>query len=288
MNSLRAISRKIDAMLLMIIAALILTLALSWNYYQSRRMTKMEKDGFAAALLSYSLPAEAAQIIEESVRRMPMSAKSMKLRRSLAEIYMNELNDYQKALAELVFIKTYAADKEMKAEVEESIRYCLNRLGRVYDAERSKLLASGINPIESNIASETLVMLGNRHAIGVEELKLRLQANGIVGEKMTQENVEAMLNSLVQEKLLARAADRENIKKTDEFISRIKEFEKNLAISFYLQNNVLKDGQKSKEQQQNLLSEEISRLAQQEDMKIDKDALSRAFFQKSQPDKPQN
>ena len=108
MNNLHTLNRKLDAMLIMVIAVLILGLALSYNYYQSRRTTNTENSEYAADLLAYSLPSEAAKVLEENIRRQPLSQKGLKMRKALAEICMNELNDYDKALAQLVFINHFA------------------------------------------------------------------------------------------------------------------------------------------------------------------------------------
>ena len=151
MNNLHTLNRKLDAMLIMVIAVLILGLALSYNYYQSRRTTETENSEYAADLLAYSLPSEAAHILEENIRRQPLSEKGLKMRKALAEICMNELNDYEKALAQLVFIKDFAKNTEIASGTEEKIKYCLNRLGRVYDAERRNMMDKGINPIQNTI-----------------------------------------------------------------------------------------------------------------------------------------
>ncbi len=276
MNSLRGITRKIDAMLLMVIAGLILSLAISYNYYQSRKTTIIDNEELAASLLAHGLPAEAAQLLEENIRRQPLSDRSIKLRKSLVDIYMNELNDYSKALAELVFLKTLNGPAVASGS-EEKIRYCLNRLGRVYDAERSRLLEGGTNPVVNNVASNTVVRLGNRHAISVDELRSQLNAMQVSEKDLTRETVDRTISAMTQELLLARAAERESFKKDPEFISRVRKFENSLAISTYLNRQVFKERQLDEKQRQELLAEEINRLAQAEAMQINRDVINAAF-----------
>lgn len=278
MNSLRGITRKIDAMLLMIMAGLILSLAISYNYYQTRKTTVVENEGLAASLLAHSLPAEAAQVLEESIRRQPVSDRSLQLRKVLVDIYMNDLNDFPKALSELVYIKNFAADSAVASGSEEKIRYCLNRLGRVYDVERSKLLESGVNPVENNVASNTVVRFGNRHAISLEEVQMQVQAQNLPAEKITRETIDGIVSRMTQELLLARAAERENINRDPEFIDRVRKFEKGLAISSYLQKFVIKDSNLAEEKKQQLLADDINMLAKKEAMQIDRDVISAAFF----------
>lgn len=278
MNSLRGIARKIDAILLMVIAGLILGLAISYNYYQSRKTTVLENENLAASLLAYGLPSEAAQIIEENIRRQPLSDRSMKLRKVLADIYMNDLNDYEKALAELVYLKTTAPASDIASGSEESIRYCLTRLGRVYDAERSRLLSGGINPIENTVSSQTVVRLGDRHAIGVEELRAQLQALNLPADQMTRETIDGVVGRMTQELLLSRAAERENVKKDPEFIRRVRAFENSLAISSYLHKLVPGNGNVDDEKKRQLLADEINRLAKKEAMQIDGAVIAREFL----------
>ena len=277
MNSLRGISRKIDAILLMVIAGLLLALAISYNYYQSRKTTAGENEGMAASLLAHGLPAEAAQMLEENIRRQPLSDRSMKLRKALVDIYMTELNDFSKALAELVFIKTHAAGTSVASGTEEKIRYCLNRLGRVYDAERSRLLESGENPLLSTIASHTVVRLGNRHAIGVDELKQQLRAMNVGEDGLSRETLDNIIGAMTQELLLARAAERENYRRDPDFIARVRKFENSLAISNYLNKQLFKDKKLDEKQRQQLLADEINRLAQAEAMQINREVIDAAF-----------
>jgi hypothetical protein len=260
----------------MIIAGLVLSLALAWNYYQSRRMTFVEKETLAASLLAHGLPSEAAAVIHEMIQRQPVSERSLKLRRVLSEVYMNELNDFEKALSELVFINNFAPDSEIASGSEDAIRYCLNRLGRVYDVERRRLLEGGENPLENTVNTASVVRFGNRHAIGVEQIRQKLA--GMKKEELTREIVESVVNGMAQELLLARAAERENIKKDSAFIETVRRYEKNLSINHYLQKKVLAGGKLSEEKQRELMTAEISRLAQLEDMKIDTDVIAREIL----------
>jgi len=260
----------------MIIAGLVLSLALAWNYYQSRRMTYVEKETLAASLLAYSLPSEAAAVMNEMIQRQPVSERSLKLRRVLSEVYMNELNDFEKALAELVFINNFAPGSEVASGTEDAIRYCLHRLGRVYDVERRRLLEGGENPLENTVNDSSVVRFGNRHAISVDQVRQKLA--GMKKEDLTKDLVESVVNGMAQEMLLARAADRENIKKDSAFIETVRRYEKNLSINHYLQKKVLTDDKLTEEKQRELMTAEISRLAQLEEMKIDTDVIAREIL----------
>ncbi len=278
MSNIRTLNRKLDAMLIMVIAVLILGIALSYNYYKSRRTTFSENSEYAADLLAYSLPSEAARVLEENIRRQPLSEKGLKMRKALAEICMNELNDFDKALGQLLYIKRFAPDSAIASGTEEKINYCLTRLGRVYDAERRNMLNEGINPIVNTVASDTVVQLGNKQAIGLNELKLRLSQIGLNEKDLTKENVTNILNQMTHEMLLARAANRENLKKDPEVISMLKKLENNVLMTVYLQKFVFKDVKTDdKEKRMQLLADEITKLSAKEELKINSDVLNKAF-----------
>ena len=278
MSNIRTLNRKLDAMLIMVIAVLILGIALSYNYYKSRRTTFAENSEYAADLLAYSLPSEAARVLEENIRRQPLSEKGLKMRKALAEICMNELNDFDKALGQLLYIKRFAPDSAIASGTEEKINYCLTRLGRVYDAERRNMLNEGINPIVNTVASDTVVQLGNKQAIGLNELKLRLSQIGLNEKDLTKENVTNILNQMTHEMLLARAANRENLKKDPEVISMLKKLENNVLMTVYLQKFVFKDVKTDdKEKRMQLLADEITKLSAKEELKINSDVLNKAF-----------
>ena len=278
MHNIRSLNRKLDAMLIMVIAGLILGIALSYNYYQSRKTTYTENSEYAADLLAYSLPSEAARVLEENIRRQPLSEKGLKMRKALAEICMNELNDYDKALGQLLYIKRFAPNSEIASGTDEKINYCLTRLGRVYDAERRNMLKDGINPIVNTVASDTIVQLGNKQAIGLNELKLRLAQMGMNEKDINKENVTNVLNVMTQELLLVRAANRENIKKDPEVIAALKKVENNVLMGVYLQKFVFKDVKgDDKEKRMQLLADEITKLSAKEELKVNNDVLNKAF-----------
>ena len=276
MNNLHTLNRKVDAMLIMVIALLILGLALSYNYYQSRKTTNTENSEYAADLLAYSLPSEAAKVLEENIRRQPLSNKGLKMRKALAEICMNELNDYDKALAQLVFINHFGKDTDVASGTEEKIKYCLTRLGRVYDAERRNMMNEGENPIVNTVGPDTVVQLGNKQAISIDELKLRLAKQGINFNNLNKETVNKVLNQMTQELLLSRAANRENLKQDPEVIASLKMLENTVLTSHYLQKFVLKDA-KDNNQRMQLLADEITKLSAKEELKINNDVIDKSF-----------
>jgi hypothetical protein len=239
MNSLRGISKKIDAILIMVMAGLALGLVLAWHYYQTRKLVTVEKDQYAAELLAHDLPGQAVRILEDSISRNPLSEKSLKKRKTLADIYMKELGQYDKALAELVFIRTFSPGNA--SETENEIRYCLNRLGRTYSVERRKMLAEGINPVTNEVGSDTVIRIGNKEALSVAQLKSHLASMNLNADKLQKDQLNKLVHSLAREQLLRRAAERDKISQSEDFIRQIRDLEENLKIKLYLEKNVFKE-----------------------------------------------
>ncbi len=241
MNSLRGIAKKLDAVLLLVMIGLALSLVLAWHYYQTRKMTGYEKEQFAAELLAYDLPEKAAAVLEESISRQPYAQKSLKMRQALADIYMKELYQYEKALGELVFIRTFSP--ETASATENDIRFCLTRLGRTYDVDRRQMLDKGINPVENQVASDTIVRIGNKPVISIEDLRERMRQMNIDEKSLEKQQIEAMVQAMAREKLLRRAADRDGVERDPQFIRQIRDFENDLKLKIYLEKHVLGDMQ---------------------------------------------
>ena len=145
------------------------------------------------------------------------------------------------------------------------------------------MLADGVNPVVNEVASDTVAQFGNKPAISADELKLRLASMGLSAKDMTKETVNNVLNQMVQELLLSRAADREGLKKDPEVIQMIKKVENGVLINAYLQKNVFKDvtinsdDEKDKNKRMELLAKEITDLTQKEALQINSEAIDKAF-----------
>jgi len=226
-------------MIVLIVVGLVLSVSMSWYFYQMRAVTEFEEETFMSELLAHGLPREAASTLEENISKQPLSSRSTKLRKVLAEIYMNDLNEYEKALSELIFIRSF--EPGIASQTEKNIRYCMKRLGRVYDIERRKMLDVGVNPIKNNVASSTVIRIGNKAVYSVDQLNAKLDELKFPRDKLTNELLSALVARISQEILLKRAANRSGIKDTKEYLKHIKQFEENLILQKYLEEDVFKD-----------------------------------------------
>jgi tetratricopeptide (TPR) repeat protein len=240
MSALRSLEKRINTILLLCLILLVLTVLSSWERPGALRSggTRNRAD-YAAELLAHGLYHEAVAVLQAEIDAGPTTTESLKYRRILAEIAMEKLGDYEKALAELVFIRS--ADPGQASATEDLVQQCMNRLGRVYDIQRRLLLAQGKNPLHLQVSSGTAVRIGNEEGIGIAELEQRLAQSGLPIKNPPQEQFDRVLQGMVSERLLARAAKRAKIDRHPRFLEQVRQFETNLALQKYLEEHILKD-----------------------------------------------
>lgn len=244
MNGAIGLRSRINAILLLLVGGLALGLFLYWHVEGRSGTIRNRYDSgkaYAAELMAHGLVHEAVAVMETALAAEPATARALAMRRVVADICMDRLGDYEKALAELVFIKS--ADPAQAASVEAPIRQCLERLGRVYDVQRRLMLETGLNPTLVYATSTTAVRFGNESAISLAEIEQRLLRANIPAKGAPKEVVERAVQELMSERLLRRAAARAGVDRQPVFHEQVKRFEDNLAIMRYLEDHALKDVQ---------------------------------------------
>lgn len=238
---MRSLIHKINAILILVTAGVILGLILGWSLWSRLPGAGAEPDrpALAAELLAHGLPREAASQLEAEIERHPTSPTGLRLGRVLAEIQIDSLGEYEKALATLVRIRLH--DPSQASATEPLVRKCMDRLGRVYDVQRRQLLQDGKNPLVSDISSGTAVKVGNRQAISLSEIERRLVQLGQPAKAPAKEILERVVNQMSGEFLMRRAADRSGIRRDAGFLDQVRQFEENLALQKWLEDHVLKD-----------------------------------------------
>jgi len=241
MNALRTVLTRVNALLLMVLAGLAVGLTLTWDYYGNRRVPTGAGESYAAELLAFGLNNDALVVLQECVAAEPRSARSQRLRLAMAGLYMDRLGDYEKALAELVYVRS--VDPGQASATEDRIKRCMDRLGRVYDVQRRIMIEEGKNPMANTVSSSTAVCLGNQQAIQVGEIESRLAQLGLPLKNPPKEALEKLVQGMAGELLLKRASERSGIRKDPRFLEQVRLFEDNLALQRYLEERVLKDVQ---------------------------------------------
>ncbi len=242
MNQQQQLIQRSNITLLLLVGAMFLGLALTWEKFSggSQAAAKARAD-YAAELMAHGLDREAADQIEQILNMTPDSEANARYRRTLADLYMIRLGDYEKALAHLVHLRRFHPDHA--SGTEDLVRRCLDRLGRVYDVQRRRLLDAGINPVKGNVASDTVVKFGNEAGISLAEVRQRLLQMGLPLKAPPAEMLNRVVQGMVGERLLRRAAERAAVDRDPKFIEQVRSFEQNLMLQRYLEEKVLKDVQ---------------------------------------------
>lgn len=240
MNQQQQLIQRSNVILLLILGGLFLGLALAWERFGSGSHAMAEqKAAYASELMAHGLDREAAEQIEQLLALPPDDAAAGRYRRVLADLYLNRLGDHEKALAHLVHVKRF--HPEAASGTEDLVRRCLDRLGRVYDVQRRHLLDAGINPVKGNVASTTVVKFGTESGISVAEVQQRLLQMGVPLKTPQPEILDRVLQGMVGERLLKRAATRAAIDRDPKYLEQVHAFEQNLLLQRYLEDKVLKD-----------------------------------------------
>jgi hypothetical protein len=239
MNALRSLDKRMNAVLFLVILVLLLVLGLTWDRHSTRRMLVIDRHSYASELLAHGLPHEALAALQTEVESEPYSERALKLRRVMAEIMMDNLGDYEKALGELVFIRTF--DPKQASGVEDLVKQCLHRLGRVYDGQRRLLLEDGKHPLRPEVSSATVVRLGSEEGYSVVQVQERLAQLGLPLKNPPREQFDQVLQNMTGELLLRREARRSGVNRRPDFLQQVRQFEGNLALQKFLEESILKD-----------------------------------------------
>ncbi len=239
MNVMKGFERRINTILLISILLLALSLVLAWERYSERKPGSADRVNYASELLAHGLPFEASGVLQNELENKPVNRETLKLRMVLAEILIDKIGDFEKALSELVFIRLH--DPTMASSTENMVQRCMDRLGRVYDVQRRLLLEEGKNPLTSRISSGTAVRFGNEGVISISEVERKLAQLGLPTKNPPQEELNRIVQGMAGEILLRRAAKRANIDRQPQFLEQVKQFETNLILQKYLEEHVLKD-----------------------------------------------
>lgn len=238
MLGLKKIIVKINTILVLLIFGLVLIIALSFYLYKTHSTKELYTQEYAAELLAFGLYNEAINVIYQILSSNPPLEVSVKLRRILIELMIDKIGDYEKALSELILLKMQDST-QLASFTEDKIKLCLERLGRSYDVQRRIMLSEGKNPLQNTISSDTIIAFGNQAIISANDVIQRLAQLGLPTENPPKESFDKLLQSMITEEIIKRAAERSGIKRDKSFLRIMKEFEDNLALQMYLEKHIL-------------------------------------------------
>ncbi|MBF0410447.1 MAG: hypothetical protein HQM10_24085 [Candidatus Riflebacteria bacterium] len=236
---MKSLITRINAVLILISLCLLFVLGIFWNMREKAIVQSDNNIELASELIAHGLNHDAATLLQQAVELEPQSERTLNTRKILADLYMNQIGDYEKALTELIFLKSRFNLRTQ--DIEDKIKNCMNRLGRVYDVQRKILLENGRNPLKSDVSSATVIKFGNESGLTIEQLEQHLAQRGLPLKSPPKDALNRMVQQLAGEMLFKRAAVRSGISKRSTFIEKIKQMEESMILQSYLEEEVLKD-----------------------------------------------
>ncbi len=241
MESLRQLSRRINTLIVLSISVVCLLVAVTWGGLGSHTPVRPDLEARfdqAAELLAYGLPHQAEPVIESLLENEPLSARSLKLRRVFAEVLMDDLSDWDRALTHLLFLRQH--EPAIASTTEAGIARCLARSGRTRAAQRRLDLLAGHNPLRREMASNSVVVIGANDAVTLDDVRQQV-AQLPAAQRQNPEILDKVVNAMMGEKLLVRAARRVGLERDPEFLAKLHEFERNSLVQLYVERELSKN-----------------------------------------------
>jgi len=195
---------------------------------------------YANNLVSNGLYYQAACEFENILREAKLDdKKKANLLFILGNLYMDNLKDYQNALATYIKLKTYYPDNPYTTEINQRVVTCLERIGRHVEAQAALQSATQIGSIESP-QDKVIAIVGKRPITmsdlneAISELPETLQ----VKYSTPQGKLEFLRGNLLTSELLYNLALRQGLNKDAVYLKRISKLEKNLLVQMAYEREV--------------------------------------------------
>jgi len=160
---------------------------------------------------------------------------------TIANIYFDRLNDYQKALEYYFKIKYLFPQSHLQKDVSQKIVACLERLDRSQDAVRvmEKEAALDTSEIHKSRPGAVLATIGNRKITqGDLDFEIRKMPPYLRDQFKSREKKKELLQQLILQDLLYESAKRKGLSKDKDVIEGVFEAKKALMANKLLQQEL--------------------------------------------------
>lgn len=162
---------------------------------------------------------------------------------TIANIYFDRLNDYQKALEYYFKVKYLFPQSNLQKEVSKKIVSCLERLDRSQDAVRvmENEAALDTSQIHKNRPGAVLAQIGSRKITqGDLDFEISKMPPYLQQQFKSKEKKKELLQQLVLQDLLYESAKRQGLDKDKDVIEGVYEAKKSLMANKLLQQELAK------------------------------------------------
>lgn len=163
----------------------------------------------------------------------------------IGNIYMENLNDYENAMANFLKSKTLLPETADKAELNKKLIECLERLGRSTEASLEMAKITALKPEAKGLASEgevgkrIVARIGERK-ISMEELEKEIDSLPPYLKSQYRDNKKKLefLNQYVASEILFNLGVRKGLDRDNEIIDRISKTKKQIIIARILDEEI--------------------------------------------------
>ena len=157
----------------------------------------------------------------------------------IGKIYMEDLNDYQNALAEFIKVKVLAPGSNLTQEVNTRTIECLERLGKPLEARREMEKASTLNK-KIEMAKGTIVAKIRDRNITREELDKELSKLPPYAQEMFKEDSKKpeFLKQYIATELMFDSAKRRNFENDKDIVDKAYQAKKSFMVQKLLEEEI--------------------------------------------------
>jgi len=157
----------------------------------------------------------------------------------IGKIYMENLNDYQNALAEFIRVKILLPESDLTQEVNTRTIECLERLGKTLDAQREMEKYSTLNK-KPELAKGTVVARIRNRNITKEDLDSEIRKLPSYVQELYKEDAKKVdfLRQFIATELMYDSAKRKNFENDKEIIEKAFQTKKSFMVQKLLEEEI--------------------------------------------------
>ncbi|MBI5207594.1 MAG: hypothetical protein HY934_07365 [Candidatus Firestonebacteria bacterium] len=234
---------KILVALCFLMGAITLSVILYGNIFNKEEGLSLNKQKeFAAILLDQKLYQQAVEEYKKITDKNGLNDKEMaNINYIIANIYMENLYNYENALAYYNKSKIFNPDKSIENEINRKIVVALEHMGRSFDAQQELDKITSLNVSDSKMDSSLVIArIGNKE---VTLMELNNEINKLpdyIKEeyKKDKSKKQNFLNQYVSKQLLLNAAKRKEIDKNKDINYKASQIREDLIIQRLLEEEI--------------------------------------------------
>lgn len=195
---------------------------------------------YAATLVDRGLYQQAAREYQKLADSGNLSgSESANLSYMIGKIYMENLRDYENALAAFLKVKIYKKNTKLVSELDQKIVECLERTGRPYEAQK-ELDKLTLLDKPKELAKGTVVAKLGKREITMEELENQIKNLPPYMQKTynTKDKQLEFLKQYLATELLYDAAKRRNFDKDKELLDQEFQIKKSLMVGKLMREEI--------------------------------------------------